>query len=237
MAHTILHKASDRFEIISDRGSSYFSFSFGDKYREDRLGFGALRVINDDVIFPGEGFGSHPHDNMEIISIVQEGALTHKDSAGNEGQATPDRLQIISAGTGIFHSEYNTSTSNVCRILQIWVYPNVLNQPPSYRQTDYTYPSPLNQWQLLLEPGLIHQDAWFSLGRIAKGATLSYQWMNPADGVYAFVIDGAVHVEGHHLGPKDALGITGIKEASFRAESEVELLIMEVPMIDPYTLL
>jgi redox-sensitive bicupin YhaK (pirin superfamily) len=234
MAHTIQHKASDRFEIISDRGSSWFSFSFGDRYREDRLGFGALRVINDDVIFPGEGFGSHPHDNMEIISIVQEGALTHKDSAGNEGKATPSSLQIISAGAGIFHSEYNTSPSEVCRILQIWVYPNVMNQAPSYRQFDYTYPTPLNQWQLVLEPGLIHQEAWFSLGRIGRGATLSYAWMNPSDGVYAFVIDGNVLVEGHHLGPKDALGITGTKEVSFRAESEAELLIMEVPMIDPY---
>jgi quercetin 2,3-dioxygenase len=234
MAHTILHKASDRFEIISDRGRSYFSFSFGDRYREDRLGFGALRVINDDVIFPGEGFGSHPHDNMEIISIVQEGALTHKDSAGNEGKATPNRLQVISAGTGIFHSEYNTSDTEVCRILQIWVYPNVMNQAPSYRQSEYTYPTPLNQWQLLLEPGLIHQNAWFSLGRISKGDSLSYEWMNPADGVYAFVIAGEVQAEGQHLGPKDALGITGVKEVTFKAETEVELLIMEVPMIDPY---
>jgi hypothetical protein len=105
MAQTILHKASERFDVRSERGESRFSFSFGDLYREDRLGFGALRVLNDDIVFPSQGFGSHPHDNMEIISIVQEGELTHQDSLQNEGVARTNRLQIISAGTGIFHSE------------------------------------------------------------------------------------------------------------------------------------
>lgn len=236
---TVLHKAADRFDVRSDRGESRFSFSFGDQYREDRLGFGVLRVINDDVVFPSQGFGSHPHDNMEIISIVQEGELTHRDSLQNEGVAQNNRLQIISAGTGIFHSEYNMNPDNVCRILQIWVYPNRMNITPRYQQADYIYPSPPNQWQTIIEPlgagsgslGQIQQDAWFSLGQIEKGQRISYTVKKPGNGVYVFLIDGRIQAEGETLEAKDGLGITGADVLDVTAVEASEVLLIEVPMV------
>jgi quercetin 2,3-dioxygenase len=249
MAQTILHKASERFDIRSDRGQSYFSFSFGDRYREDRLGFGALRVINDDIIFPGQGFGSHPHDNMEIISIVQEGELTHRDSLGSEGVADPHRLQIISAGSGIFHSEYNNHASKNCRILQIWVYPNTMNEKPRYQQADYIYPPAPDQWQLLIGPlaqgaaetpaaptakdiGYIRQDAWFSLGHLRKNTNLPYRYKKPGNGLYIFVIEGTLSVDGQDLERRDGLGVSGNTEITIGATSDAEVLLIEVPMID-----
>lgn len=234
MAQTILHKASDRFDVRSERGESRFSFSFGDLYREDRLGFGTLRVINDDIIFPSQGFGSHPHDNMEIISIVQEGELTHQDSGGNEGVARSNRLQIISAGTGIFHSEYNRNPEAVCRILQIWVYPNRMNITPRYQQSDYIYPSPPNQWQTIIEPGMITQDAWFSLGQLEKGHKLSYRLKREGNGVYLFLIRGRITAEGQTLDPKDGLGISGSAQVEVEALETSEVLLMEIPMIRMY---
>jgi len=256
MAQTILHKASDRFDVRSERGESRFSFSFGDLYREDRLGFGALRVLNDDIIFPSQGFGSHPHDNMEIISIVQEGELTHQDSLGNEGVARSNRLQIISAGTGIFHSEYNRNPEAVCRILQIWVYPNRMNIAPRYQQSDYIYPSPPNQWQTIIEPlreredaggplpqpgaagapaiGMIAQDAWFSLGQLEKGHKLPYRLHREENGVYIFLIRGRIAAEGQTLDPKDGLGISGSARVEVEALETSEVLLVEVPMIRMY---
>src|ERR1700694_2002297 len=130
MAETIIHKAGDRFHVQNDRSDSYFSFSFGDLYREDRMGFGVLRVLNDDIVFPGTGFGSHPHDNMEIITIMVNGEITHHDSLANEGAARPGRLQIISAGTGISHREHKKGVTAPANNLQIWLYPNRLNTPP-----------------------------------------------------------------------------------------------------------
>lgn len=257
MSQTILHKASDRFDVRSERGESRFSFSFGDLYREDRLGFGALRVLNDDIIFPSQGFGSHPHDNMEIISIVQEGELTHQDSGGNEGVARSNRLQIISAGTGIFHSEYNRNPEAVCRILQIWVYPNRMNITPRYQQSDYIYPSTPNQWQTIIEPlreqeltaagalareapegasapGMIAQDAWFSLGQLEKGHKLPYRLKREGNGVYLFLIRGRIAAEGQTLDPKDGLGISGSAQVEVEALEASEVLLVEVPMIRMY---
>jgi len=239
MAQTVLHKASDRFDVKSNHGESYFSFSFGDLYREDRLGFGALRVLNDDIVFPGQGFGSHPHDNMEIISIVQEGELTHEDSLHNEGVARKNRLQIISAGSGIFHSEYNRNPDTLCRILQIWVYPDRLNGSPRYQQADYTYPSPPDQWQVIIEPlhegdsaiGMIQQDAWFSLGNLSKGMQIPYPLKKEGNGLYVFLVKGNISVEGQTLTTKDGLGISGSREVVIQALEDSEVLLMEVPMV------
>ncbi|MDR3715996.1 MAG: pirin family protein [Puia sp.] len=252
MTVTILHKAGDRFHVRNERADSYFSFSFGDLYREDRLGFGALRVLNDDVVSPGAGFGSHPHDNMEIITIMVNGEITHSDSLGNEGIARPGRLQIISAGSGIFHSEYNKGAALSANNLQIWVYPNQLNTPPGYRQADYVYPTPLNEWQVILEPlgaaagdpatgqnavtqentGKLRQDAWFNLARISKGTSLRYPIKKAGNGVYIFVIEGRLTVEKETLGRRDGLGVSGDEAPEVFAEEDAEVLLMDIPMVN-----
>jgi redox-sensitive bicupin YhaK (pirin superfamily) len=256
MVKTILHKASDRFEVRSDRGSSYFSFSFGDRYREDRLGFGALRVINDDTIPPGMGFGSHPHDNMEIISIVLEGEVTHRDNLGTESISTPRRLQVISAGTGLYHSEVNENAAATCSMLQIWVYPDRLNVKPHYQQADYTFPPTPGAWELVIAPlaegaapqvgaaaplvgaavppvpAGINQSAWFHLGNLPSDSSQPYTLKKEGNGLYVFVIEGSVSVEGQNLGYRDGLGISGAEKVNVLALSPSLLLLMEVPMVD-----
>jgi redox-sensitive bicupin YhaK (pirin superfamily) len=249
MVKTILHKASDRFEVRSDRGSSYFSFSFGDRYREDRLGFGALRVINDDTIPPGMGFGSHPHDNMEIVSIVLEGEVTHRDNLGTESISTPRRLQVISAGTGLYHSEVNENAAATCSMLQIWVYPDQLNVKPHYQQADYTFPPTPGTWELIIAPlgegttpqaaaavppapAGIHQSAWFHLGNLPSDSSQPYPLKKPGNGLYVFVIEGSASVEGQNLDYRDGLGITGAEKVDVLALSPSLLLLMEVPMVD-----
>lgn len=235
MSNTILHKAGTRGRADLGWLVSNQSFSFAEYYNPDRMGFGALRVLNDDVVTGGKGFGWHPHDNMEIISIPLKGSLIHKDNLGNELVIRAGEIQVMSTGTGVFHSEYNNEADKPAEFLQIWIFPNRLNVEPRYDQVklDIGY----NHLQQVLSPEAggegvwIYQDAWFHLGRWDAGKDFEYQLKKKGNGVYLFVIRGAFQAEGERLGGRDGLGITGVEMITLRSlEPDSELLVIEVPM-------
>ena len=201
------------------------------------MGFGALRVLNDDRIDAGTGFGKHPHDNMEIISIPLSGDLEHKDSMGNVAVIKSGDIQVMSAGTGITHSEYNKNTDRVCKFLQIWVIPNQRNVKPRYDQITLDTEELRNKLQQIVSPyqddeGVwIHQNAWFHLGNFDKDIEVQYQVKLADNGVYVFVINGQFTIENINLNTRDGLGIT--EASSFTIKSgaqDSEILLMEVPM-------
>lgn len=233
--HTILHQADTRG--IADHGwlNSHHTFSFGNYHNPDRMGFGLLRVINDDVVQPAMGFGTHPHENMEIISIPLRGELRHQDSMGNTQHISTGEVQIMSAGSGLTHSEYNASSSDAVNFLQIWVLPKELNIEPRYDQKVFLPEGRPNQWQLVVAPDAegavwINQAAWFSLGDYVKDTKGSYDLRQSGHGVYLFVIEGAVTVFDQPLERRDGLGISGTDRIEFEASEDCELLIIEVPL-------
>ena len=237
MANTILHKAETRGHANHGWLDSYHSFSFANYYNPEKMNFGALRVLNDDRIDPGMGFGKHPHDNMEIISIPLMGDLEHKDSMGNVAVIKAGDVQVMSAGTGITHSEYNKNTDSVCKFLQIWVIPNERNVKPRYDQITLNLPERHNRLQQIVSPNpkdegvWIHQNAWFHLGDFDKDVEVDYNVKLAGNGVYAFVIKGQFIIENINLDAKDGLGITGTKGFTIKSASEdSEILLMEVPM-------
>lgn len=236
-AQTVLHKAHTRGHGSHGWLESHHSFSFGDYYNPGRMHFGVLRVLNDDRVDPGMGFGRHPHDNMEIISIPLEGDLEHKDSLGNTTIIQHGDIQLMSAGTGVFHSEYNKSKDKAVKFLQIWVFPRNKNGAPRYDQVTLNVQDRHNALQQVVSPfkeddGVcINQDAWFHLGRFDKGFTTTYSLKNTANGVYAFVIKGDVVIENIELNERDGLGIWDTKQLSINALSDdAEILLMEVPL-------
>lgn len=236
MAQTILHKASARG--LADLGwlKSYQSFSFSDYYNPDRIRFGALRVLNDDTVSGGKGFGEHPHDNMEIVSIPLEGELEHRDSMGNTAVISPGEIQVMSAGTGIYHSEYNKNAGLPAKFLQIWLYPNKRNVEPRYDQVKLDQQDSHNKWQQILSPNpgdegvWIQQDAWFHKGRFDKGVSAGYVFKKAGDGVYVFVIEGDVDVNGQTLNRRDGLGIWDTDTLEIKVLTDAEVLLIEVPM-------
>ena len=235
MSHTILHKAETRG--YADHGwlKSHHSFSFADYYNPKRMNFGALRVLNDDQIDGGKGFGTHPHDNMEIISIPLEGDLEHKDSMGNVAVIKRGDIQVMSAGTGVKHSEDNKNKDAVGKFLQIWVIPNKENVTPRYDQITLKEEDRRNKLQQIISPNpedegmWIHQDAWFYLGKLAKGTSLDYEFKKKGNGVYAFIISGNISIDGAKLNQRDGLGIWDTKKINISADSDAEILLMEVP--------
>jgi redox-sensitive bicupin YhaK (pirin superfamily) len=237
MPNTVLHKSDTRG--VADHGwlNSRHTFSFGSYYNPDRLHFGVLRVLNDDVVAPGMGFGAHPHDNMEIISIPLEGDLEHKDSMGTVAVIRHGDVQVMSAGTGIRHSEYNKNPDKDVKFLQIWVIPNKQNVKPRYDQITLQPEASRNKLQQILSPNAddegvwIHQDAWFYLGKFDKGATVEYAIKKPGNGVYAFVLNGDIVINGQVLNKRDGYGLWDIDKISIEAASQdAEILLMEVPM-------
>ena len=214
-----------------------FSFSFGPYYNPDKVHFGALRVLNDDVIAGGQGFGTHPHDNMEIITIPLSGALEHKDSMGNIGVIHSGEVQVMSAGTGITHSEYNHSKTEPARLLQIWLFPKERNIKPRYEQKDFTGVLKPNQLTTLVSPGKntdalwINQDATFSMGDFGPGKQINYEVKTPGNGVYVFVIDGSVKIDGASLNKRDALGVYNTSSFTIITEAQSRLLLLEIPML------
>jgi hypothetical protein len=232
---TILHKADTRGHADHGWLNSHHTFSFANYYNPERVHFGVLRVLNDDVVAPGRGFGRHPHDNMEIISIPLAGALAHKDSMDNSAVIKAGDVQVMSAGTGVFHSESNKSSDEEVRFLQIWMFPREKGVVPRYDQITLTENSP-NQLQQVLSPNpddagvWVHQDAWFHLGELEKGFTTNYAVKNPGNGVYAFVIEGEVEVAGQMLTKRDGFGIWDTDQFEIKASSDAKVLLMDVPM-------
>lgn len=237
METIILHKANSRGHADHGWLNAWHSFSFAGYYDPKRIHFGALRVLNDDTVSPGMGFGMHPHDNMEIITIPLEGDLEHKDSMGNVGLIQHGDIQVMSAGTGIYHSEVNKNRDKTLKLLQIWVFPDKQNVTPRYDQMRLDVNARHNKLQQILSPDSgdegvwIHQQAWFHLGRFDKDVSTSYTIKRPHNGVYAFVIEGTFVINGQHLEKRDALGIWDVETLELKALSDnAEILLMDVPM-------
>lgn len=236
MAKHIIHKADTRGNANFGWLNSYHTFSFGHYFEPSRTHFGALRVLNDDTVAAGMGFGTHPHDNMEIISIPLEGDLEHQDSMGNKTVIKNGDIQVMSAGTGVSHSEYNKNQDKLVKFLQIWVFPNKRNVTPRYDQITLHETDRRNKFQQILSPNAndegvwIHQDAWFHLGKFDQGLSSTYTIKKEGNGVYAFIIDGEVNINGELLGKRDGMGIVEASELSITANTKAEILLMEVPM-------
>ncbi len=236
MANMILHRATERGHANHGWLNSYHSFSFAGYYNPDKMNFGVLRVLNDDTVDPGEGFGTHPHNNMEIISIPLEGDLEHKDSMGNTAVIKQGDIQVMSAGTGIYHSEYNKNRDKQVKFLQIWVIPREKGVKPRYDQITLNDADRLNKFQQILSPNAddagvwIHQDAWFNLGKFDKEVTTEYKLNKAGNGVYAFVLKGSAIVNGQQLNNRDAVGVWNTDGFTVQAQAGAEILLMEVPM-------
>lgn len=236
MANTLLHKADTRGHANHGWLNSYHSFSFANYYNPERMHFGALRVLNDDQVEAGMGFGTHPHDNMEIISIPLEGDLEHKDSMGTVAVIKNGDVQVMSAGTGITHSEYNKNKDKRVKFLQIWVFPNKRNVTPRYSQITLKEADRHNKLQQIVSPdpndegAWINQNAWFHLGKFDKDVHQDYRLKLKGNGVYAFVLKGDLNINGISLNDRDGLGIWDTDKISLKAESTTEFLLMEVPM-------
>ena len=234
----VIHKAATRGHANHGWLNSYHSFSFAGYYNPERIHFGALRVLNDDSVAAGMGFGTHPHDNMEIISIPLRGDLKHKDSMGNETIIKQGDIQVMSAGTGISHSEMNANSDKDVKFLQIWIFPNQKNVQPRYGQITLDESKMKNNLLQVVSPNAneegvwIHQDAWFSLGNLDKGITKEYQLKGTNSGVYAFVLEGEVTINGETLNKRDGLGISETDTLNITADTDARLLLMEVPMLN-----
>lgn len=235
MAQTVLHTANTRGAADHGWLKSFHSFSFAGYYNPDRINFGALRVLNDDAIDGGMGFGEHPHDNMEIISIPLEGALQHKDSLGNTAIIKAGEIQVMSAGTGVYHSEYNPSATEAGKFLQIWIFPNKRNVTPRYDQLTIDTTT-RNEFVQILSPNetdagvWIHQDAWFNLGRFDAETAKTYSLHKEENGVYIFVLKGNVKIGEQNLNTRDGFGIWDTDKFEITAGTDAEFLMMEVPM-------
>ena len=236
MAQSILHKAETRGHANHGWLNSYHTFSFANYFNPERVQFGALRVLNDDQVSGGMGFGTHPHQNMEIVSIALEGELQHEDSMGNVAVITPGEIQVLSAGTGITHKEFNKNRDQQVKFLQIWVLPNQQNVEPRYDQIKVEDESKINQLIQILSPNKedagvwIHQDAWFHLGKFNQDTSLDYQVKQQGNGVYFFVLKGSVEVNGQPLDKRDGYGVWDTGSIAIKASAGAEVLLMEVPM-------
>jgi quercetin 2,3-dioxygenase len=236
MENTVLHKADTRGDANHGWLHSKHSFSFANYYNPERMHFGALRVLNDDEVSGGMGFGAHPHDNMEIISIPLEGDLEHKDSMGNTTVIKKGDIQVMSAGTGVKHSEYNKNKDESVKFLQIWIIPDKKNVSPRYDQVTLKEEDRHNRLQEVVSPDekgggvWIHQNAWFHLGKFDKDKNVDYQLKSTGNGIYFFNLTGDVEVNGQLLNARDGYGLWNTDKISIRAKSDAEFLIMEVPM-------
>lgn len=234
---TVLHKAETRGHANHGWLNSYHTFSFAGYHNPERIHFGALRVLNDDTVAGGMGFGRHPHDNMEIVSIPLSGDLEHQDSMGNRGVIRQGDIQVMSAGSGIQHSEMNHSETDLVRFLQIWMFPNKKNVTPRYGQITLDPSGSENKWQQILSPNSddegvwVHQDAWFHMSRIRAGNSLQYEVKKNGNGLYYFVIEGNVAVDGQALSRRDGLGVWEVTSSKVTASSDAKVLLMEVPMM------
>lgn len=232
----IIHRAADRG--IQDHGwlKAAHSFSFANYHDPSKVHFGMLRVLNDDIIAPGMGFGTHAHDNMEIVTIPLKGVLAHKDSLGSEGNISYGEVQVMSAGSGIRHSEFNGSSTEEVNLLQLWVFPKERNIQPRYDQKRYQLDQANNSFLTVVSPNKaenvmwINQDAFFSLGTFDAGSSASYSIQHPGNGAYVFLIDGRAELAETILNKRDAMGIYETETLEFKFKEDSKVLIIEVPM-------
>lgn len=231
----VIHKSNERGKANFGWLNSNFSFSFGSYYNPEKTNFGLLRVLNDDIIAPTMGFGTHPHDNMEIVSIPIYGQLKHKDSKGHESVITENEIQVMSAGTGIEHSELNPSPNENANFLQIWIFPNKRNVEPRYDQQNI--PSDIkNEFYQILSPNSddkgvwIHQNAWMHLLDTTEDTDLNYSIKGEGNGVYVFMIKGETEIGGENLGLRDAIGISDTNDFDLKVKANSRILTIEVPM-------
>ena len=236
MKNTVLHKANTRGHANHGWLNAYHSFSFASWYNPERVQFGVLRVLNDDTVAAGMGFGTHPHDNMEIITIPLEGDLAHKDSMGNAATIKTGDVQVMSAGTGIQHSEFNPNADQQTKLFQIWLFPKYRNVEPRYQQITLDVTKQKNDFAQILSPNAtdegvwIHQDAWFFLADFDKDFAKTYQLKKAGNGMYVFVISGTITVDGQEIETRDGLGITDFETLEIKASTDAKFLLMEVPM-------
>lgn len=232
---TVFHPADQRGHANHGWLDAHHSFSFASWYDPTKIHFGALRVLNDDIIAGNMGFGTHPHDNMEIITIPLVGALKHRDSMGNEATITAGEIQVMSAGTGIQHSEFN-ATNETLNLFQIWVFPNKKNVTPRYDQQLLDTTKMKNNFAQILSPNpdddgvWIHQDAWFHLGEFDKGLEKNYSLKAANNGVYVLVVEGQVTINGQVLNKRDALGVWNTADVNIAFTENSKVLLLDVPM-------
>jgi len=233
---TTLHKSETRGHANHGWLDSYHTFSFANYYNPERVNFGALRVLNDDRIAAGKGFGTHPHDNMEIITIPVAGVVEHKDSMGNHGTISAGEIQVMSAGTGIFHSEFNHEQAKPLELFQIWIFPNKKNVSPRYNQISLADIEKVDEFYQILSPNpndqgvWIHQNAWFYLGDFSEGWEGKYELKDANNGVYFFVIEGNLTIADQKLSRRDGLGVSEAKSIEIKTTTQTKLLVMEIPM-------
>ncbi len=237
MNNVIIHKADTRGHADHGWLKANHSFSFANYYDPERMHFGVLRVLNDDFIEGGMGFPTHPHDNMEIITIPLEGALEHKDSMGNKEIVKAGEIQVMSAGTGVYHSEYNHFKDKALKLFQIWLMPNKRNVTPRYDQMVLDVKHRRNKLQKILSPSAddegvwIHQDAWFYLGTLDEGFNVTHTLKKQGNGVYIMVVNGKFEVNGNALEQRDAIGLKDVNEINIKSlTQDAEILVMDVPM-------
>jgi len=233
----VIHRANTRGHADHGWLNTHHSFSFASYFNPERVHFGLLRVLNDDIVTGGSGFGTHPHDNMEIISIPLEGDLEHKDSMGTSGIIRKNDVQLMSAGTGVYHSEKNKNHDEPVNFLQLWIFPKYKDIAPRYDQKTFDPSERKNQFQEIVSPlessgsGIkINQDAYLHLADLSKDSELTYKIKGEGNGVYAFVLSGELNIAGEELNGRDGMGISDTAEITLRAMSEAEVLLIEVPM-------
>jgi redox-sensitive bicupin YhaK (pirin superfamily) len=233
---TVLYKSETRGHANHGWLNTHHTFSFANYYNPERVNFGALRVLNDDWIAAGQGFGTHPHDNMEIITIPLAGVVEHKDSMGNHGTISAGEIQVMSAGTGIFHSEYNHEKDKDLELFQIWVFPNKRNVTPRYDQISLAGLEKVDEFYQVLSPNpndqgvWIHQNAWFHLGNLSEGWSGKYELKDKSNGVYFMVIEGTVIIAGQELNRRDGIGVSEVESIEVKSTADTKLLVMEIPM-------
>ena len=232
----VIHRANERGSADHGWLKVNHSFSFAQYHNPEKVHFGALRVLNDDYIAPNQGFPSHPHNNMEIITIPLEGELSHKDSMGNASVIKAGEIQVMSAGKGVIHSEFNSSQKETTNLFQIWIFPNKKDVQPRYDQMPIEYDKMNNSFLQLVSPNQedegswIYQDAWIKMGRFDAGQQFDYKLNNTNSGLYLMVVEGSLHFNGEKLEQRDAIGIWDVDKVSFDAGESVRLLTLEVPM-------
>ncbi|MDU1903299.1 MAG: pirin family protein [Dysgonomonas sp.] len=234
---TVMYRASTRGHMYHGWLDTHHTFSFASYYNPERMHFGALRVVNDDIVEGGEGFGKHPHDNMEIVSIPLYGDLEHKDSMGHTSVIHAGEIQVMSAGSGLYHSEYNSNPDKPLNFFQIWVFPNKQNVEPRYDQKKFDFLEKKNSLVQVVSPDAedgslwLHQDTWFHLGTFDKDAEAEYKLKKKGDGVFAMVIEGEFEIGNEKLHHRDGIGIWDIDSVQIKSLSENgRILLIEVPM-------